>query len=130
VSCGVLLITHPGVGHTLLATATSLLQRLPLKAQAFEVPLDADLDALLPLAKHAMEQITGAEGALLLTDVYGASPANLAARLAHNGKRVRRVAALNLPMLLRVMTSAVFELDALAVIAADGARNGVIIDDA
>jgi len=130
VSCGVLLVTHLGLGRTLLATVTSLLQHLPLKAQAFEVPLDADLDTLLPLAKHAMEQVAGVEGVLLLTDLYGASPANLAARLSHNGIRVRRVAALNLPMLLRVMTSAVFELDALAVIAADGARNGVIIDDA
>ena len=46
---------------------------------------------------------TAATGVLVLTDLYGASPSNLAARLARLGTPVRRVSALNLPMLLRVM---------------------------
>jgi len=115
----------------LLATATVVLQRLPFKVQVFEVPLDADMDQLLPLAVCAMQQVAGPQGVLVLTDVYGASPANLAARLTGRDIPVRRVAALNLPMLLRVMTSsACLELDTLAAIAAAGARNGVIVDDA
>ena len=38
------------VGTALLDVATRLLRQLPLKTEAFEVPFDADLDALLPLA--------------------------------------------------------------------------------
>ncbi len=49
-ACGILLITHPGIGHALLRVATALLQQLPLKIEAFEVPLDVDLDTLLPHA--------------------------------------------------------------------------------
>ena len=49
-ACGILLITHPGVGSALLAVATALLRKLPLKAEAFEVPFDADPDQLLPAA--------------------------------------------------------------------------------
>ena len=52
-TCGILLVTHPGVGASLLDVATRLLRQLPLKAEAFEVPFDADLDALLPLASAA-----------------------------------------------------------------------------
>jgi PTS system mannose-specific IIA component len=46
------------------------------------------------------------------------------------GTPVRRVSALNLPMLLRVMNYADLDLDELPAIATAGARNGVILDDA
>ena len=96
---GVLLITHPGIGPSLLAVAA------------------------------ALRQVDGGEGVLVLTDVYGATPSNLAARVAHLGTPVRRVSALSLPMLLRVMNYAELGLDQLPAVAAAGARNGVLHDD-
>ena len=64
----------------------------------------------------------------------GATPAalrrDLAARLAHLGTPVRRVSGLGLPMLLRVMNYAELGLDELPAVAAAGARNGVVRDDA
>ena len=129
-TCGILLVTHPGVGVSLLDVATRLLRQLPLKAEAFEVPFDADLDALLPLASAALRRVEGEAGVLVLTDLYGASPANLAAKLARLGTPVRRVSALSLPMLLRVMNYPEQGLDQLPATAAAGARNGAIIDDA
>lgn len=127
---GILLLTHEGIGTALLAVATRLLRQLPLKAEAFELPFDADLDAVLPAASAAMRRVDDGDGVLVLTDLYGASPSNLAAKLARLGTPVRRVAALNLPMLLRVMNYADHGLDDLPAIAAAGARNGVILDDA
>ncbi|TXI29818.1 MAG: PTS fructose IIA subunit family protein, partial [Ottowia sp.] len=62
--------------------------------------------------------------------LYGGTPSNSAARLARLGTLVRCVSALNLPMLLRVMNYAELDLDALPAVAAAGARNGAIIDDA
>ncbi len=127
---GILLITHAGVGAPLLAVATQLLRQLPLTAEAFEVPFDSDVDALLPSASAALRRVDGGGGVLVLTDLYGASPSNLAAKLSRIGTPVRRVSALNLPMLLRVMNYADLDLDELPAIAAAGARNGVILDDA
>ena len=129
-ACGILLITHPGVGSSLLAVATALLRNLPLRTEAFEVPFDADLDGLLPQASAALRRVDGGHGVLVLTDLYGASPSNLAARLSRLGTPLRRVSALSLPMLLRVMNYAEFELDELPAVAAAGSRNGVIHDDA
>ncbi|KRG39862.1 PTS fructose IIA subunit family protein [Stenotrophomonas pictorum JCM 9942] len=129
-NCGVLLITHPGVGSALLDVARHLLRQLPLKTEAFEVPFDADLDALLPQASAALRRVESEAGVLVLTDLYGASPSNLAAQLARLGTPVRRVSALSLPMLLRVMNYPEQGLDQLPATAAAGARNGAIIDDA
>ena len=126
---GVLLITHEGIGRALVAVATGLLGTLPLRTAAIEVPFDGDPEALLPGASAALRQVDGGEGVLVLTDVYGATPSNLAARVAHLGTPVRRVSALSLPMLLRVMNYAELGLDQLPAVAAAGARNGVLHDD-
>ncbi|WP_159015468.1 PTS sugar transporter subunit IIA [Cognatiluteimonas profundi] len=127
---GILLVTHPGIGPALIASATRLLRQLPLRTEAFEVAYDADADLLLPEASAALRRVDGGEGVLVLSDLYGATPSNLAARIARIGTPVRRVSALNLPMLLRVMNYADMSLDELPAIAAAGARNGVIVDDA
>ena len=126
---GILLVTHPGIGSALVEVAGRMLRQLPLKTEAFELAFDADLDAALPQASAALRRVDGGDGVLILTDLYGASPSNLAARLARLGTPARRVASLNLPM-LRVMNYAELPLDELPAIAAAGARNGAIIDDA
>lgn len=127
---GILLITHEGIGNALLAVASGLLHPLPLRAEALEVPFDGDPDALLPLASAALRRVDGGDGVLVLTDLYGATPSNLAAKLARLGTPVRRVSGLSLPMLLRVMNYAELRLDELPAVAAAGARNGVQVDDA
>ena len=127
---GILLITHPGVGSALLDTATRLLGRLPLATAAFELAFDAELAAQLPRASAALKKLEAEDGTLLLTDVYGASPSRLAHQLAQIAGPCRRVAGLSLPMLLRVMNYGEQGLDELARTAANGARNGVVVDDA
>jgi PTS system ascorbate-specific IIA component len=127
---GVLLVTHAGIGTAMIAVASALLRNLPLKVEAFEVPYDVDPETLLPRASAALRRVDDGYGVLVLTDLYGATPSNLAARLARLGTPVRRVSALSLPMLLRVLNYAELELDELPAVASAGARNGVIHDDA
>jgi PTS system ascorbate-specific IIA component len=127
---GILLVTHTGIGSALVAVASSLLRNLPLKVEAFEVPFDGDPDTLLPQASAALRKVDSGAGVLVLTDLYGATPSNLAAKLAHLGTPVRRVSALSLPMLLRVLNYPELTLDELPAVATAGARNGVVPDDA
>lgn len=129
-SVGVLLITHPEIGNALIGVARQLMPVLPLPVEALEVSFSGDPESLLPQASAALRRVDGGEGVLVLTDLYGATPSNLAARLSHLGTPVRRVSGLNLPMLLRVMNYAELPLDELPAVAAAGARNGVIRDDA
>ncbi|MDQ3286859.1 MAG: PTS fructose IIA subunit family protein [Pseudomonadota bacterium] len=129
-SVGVLLITHQSIGNALIGVARQLLAVLPLRVEALEVSFSADPETLLPEASAALRRVDGGEGVLVLTDLYGATPSNLAARVARLGTPVRRVSGLNLPMLLRVMNYAELELDQMPAVAAAGARNGVVCDDA
>jgi len=127
---GILLVTHSGIGSALVAVATTLLRTLPLRVEAFEVPFDASPDELLPRASAALRRVDAGAGVLVLTDLYGATPSNLAATLSRIGTPVRRVSALSLPMLLRVLNYPELPLDELPAVAAAGARNGVLHDDA
>ena len=84
---------------------------------------------MLPLASAALRRVDQGHGVLILTDLYGATPSNLAAKLARLGTPVRRVSAVSLPMLMRVMNYAELDLDELPAVAAAGSRNGAITDD-
>jgi len=127
---GVLLVTHEGVGPALLASAERLLSGLPLPAAALEVPFDSAPMQMIADASAAMRKVDRGDGVLVLTDLYGASPSNLAAELSRLGTPVRRVSGASLAMLLRVMNYPELALDELPAVAAAGARNGVVIDEA
>ena len=62
---------------------------------------------------------------LVMTDIYGASPANLALKLLEPG-RIEGVAGLNLPMLLRALTYRQQGMEILVQKALSGGREGVI----
>ncbi len=128
-SPGILLLTHPGIGSALLETARQLLRPLPLKVEAFELAAEADLDTLLPLASGALRRVDDGAGVLVMTDIHGAKPSQLAAQLARLGTPVRRIAGLNLPMLLRVMNYPEQSLEQLQSTASLGGRNAVLLDD-
>lgn len=127
---GVLLVTHEGIGQAHRAVAERLLGKLPLTTGVFELGFDEAPATALPRASAALRKVDSGAGALVLTDLYGASPSRLAKELAQLGSRVRRASGLSLPMLLRVFNHAEYELDELAKIAVSGARNGVVADDA
>ena len=129
--CAVLLMTHPGIGQALLETVNRLLgMRLPLSVEVFELDWDDTPDALLSDALERARALDHGAGVLLLTDLYGASPSNLAAQLLLKLPRAQRVAGVNLSMVLRVLNYPDLALEALASVAADAARTGVIVNDA
>jgi len=129
-SVGVLLLTHEGFGSALLAAAVRIHGAPPTRVAVHEMDGAADLKTALPAASNALRKVDGEEGVLVLTDLCGAAPARMAARLAQLGTPMRRISGLSLPMLLRVFNYAEQPLDDLARTAAAGARNGVMIDDA
>ena len=128
-SVGLLLITHLGLGPDLLRAARQVLPVLALKVDALEVPWDQpDPAALKTTARNLLRSLDDGDGVLLLVDLYGSTPANIA-RALEPGRQIRRVYGLNLPMLLRVLNYPEQNLDSLAQIARDGGRSGVLGDD-
>lgn len=126
-SVGVLLVTHPGIATAMLGAARRVLRTVPVPVDLLEVPWDADLAEYAHRLKQAVRALDQGDGVLVLTDLYGATPANLARQL-EPGRESLRVAGLNLPMLLRVLTYADGSLDELSALAYEGGRGGVIAD--
>ncbi|HET6631946.1 MAG TPA: PTS fructose IIA subunit family protein [Rhodanobacteraceae bacterium] len=126
---GVLLMTHEAIGPALVTAARHVLGRLPLAVDAFEVPADAEPNAMLHEGAEHARKLDGGDGVLVLTDVFGATPCNVARRLDELGVRLRCVPGLNLPMLLRVLNYADRPLEELADVAASGGRSGIFVDN-
>ena len=66
------------------------------------------------------------DGVLVLTDLYGSTPSNIAASLLGTGA-VQVVAGLNLPMLIRVLNYPAEDLPALADKAVSGGNRGILL---
>lgn len=129
-SVGILLLTHEAMGSALVQTAHHILGRIALPIDSFAVPPGSDVDIALRDAAARVRALDRGEGVLVLTDVYGATPSNVADRLGALGLEVRRVSGLNLPMLLRVLNYPEQNLSELVQIASSGGRTGIHIDDA
>ena len=123
---GLLLITHGKLGREILDTVTAILGYCPLDTETISVPNDSDPDAILASASAICSALDQGSGVLVLTDLYGSTPSNIANRLlqTHNASVVSGV---NVPMLLRIMNYPDSQHQELSEIAASGARNGVVI---
>ncbi len=124
-SIGLLLITHNQIGAQLLATATRMLGRCPLQADCLPVGDDDQPAELFAAARRLAERLDHGDGLLVLTDLYGSTPANIAHALADQ-RGVRVLAGINLPMLVRVLNYADLELAAVTEKALSGGRDGVL----
>ena len=69
--------------------------------------------------------VDNGKGVLVLTDIFGASPANLALKLLEPG-RIEGIAGVNLPMLLRALTYRDKGMETLLTRAIAGGRDGVL----
>jgi PTS system mannose-specific IIA component len=101
---GVLIVTHDGIGESLLASAVQILNGEPPLTATLGVSRNDDPDDLILRVKRLLKQLDAGDGVLVLTDIFGATPGNVIARLLEDG-RVEGVSGLSLPMLLRVLTS-------------------------
>jgi PTS system ascorbate-specific IIA component len=123
---GLLLITHGTLGADMLDTVREILCGCPLPAETLAIDSDADTDTLYQAACELCTRLDDGDGVLVLTDLYGSTPSNIANRLvdSHN---VSVISGANIPMLLRILNYPDMNLEALAEKAASGARDGIVV---
>ncbi len=125
-SVAVLIITHHEIGHALVnALKTTYGDGLPLPLETVEVRSDADPDRLIPELKKIIITLDQGDGVLILTDLFGSTPSNIAYELQKE-RNIRIVTGLNLPMLIRVMNYPILNLTELAEKAMKGGQAGII----
>jgi PTS system ascorbate-specific IIA component len=123
---GLLLITHNQIGRDLLSTASGMLGGIPLDHDNLEVSQSEDPDVLREQAKKLREHLDEGDGVLILTDMYGSTPSNIATTLLEH-PRCEVITGLSLPMLIRVLNYPTLGLQELVNKALSGGHDGILL---
>ena len=100
---GILIITHGGLGDALVGSAAHVLGKPLEKVRALAVTVADKPESLLREAGALLREVESEQGVLVLTDICGGTPSNIATSLGVPG-RVEAVCGANLPMLVRALT--------------------------
>ncbi|HXF80508.1 MAG TPA: PTS fructose transporter subunit IIA [Usitatibacter sp.] len=123
---GLLVVSHGAFGESLIHSASHVLGRRPLYLRQLGVTVHDEPDAILPVAEDLIRYVDKGSGVLVMTDIFGATPSNIATRLLRPG-RVEGVAGVSLPMLIRALNyREECDLPALVEKAISGATEGVM----
>lgn len=121
---GVLLVTHQPLGQAMLDICVNTLNACPLATRVLDVPRDCDPELAAEDADALLAELNTGDGVLVLTDLCGSTPSNIACRL-HGRPDIIVVSGLNLPMLMRVLNYPELSLTEMAERAIDGGQQGV-----
>lgn len=122
---GIIVITHGNIGQELIAAAQHTFGCAPLRVEAFSVSSKDASEQLEARLRQRIAALDDGDGVLLLTDIYGATPANVATRTVVSG-RVEMVGGVNLPMLLRALNYRMLPLQDLVNKALSGGLSGIV----
>jgi len=124
----ILIIAHAPLAHALRQCALHVFPDCGPQLAAIDVQPNLPPEETLAMARISMDQLAQApqvQGVLVLTDIFGATPSNVAQKLV-DGVRSRLITGVNLPMLLRSVSYRNEPLEALVSRAVVGGTQGVM----
>ncbi len=121
---GLLIIAHAPLASSLKAVAEHAFPDCAANLAALDVLPNMPIEEIEAQGRQMLERIRTPE-ALIFTDVFGATPCNVAQRLA-DGVQVKVVAGVNVPMLWRSLCYSADSLDSVVARAVAGATQGVM----
>ena len=121
---GLLIIAHAPLASSLKAVAEHAFPDCAANLAALDVLPNMPIEEIEAQGRQMLERIRTPE-ALIFTDVFGATPCNVAQRLA-DGVQVKVVAGVNVPMLWRSLCYSADPLDSVVARAVAGATQGVM----
>jgi PTS system ascorbate-specific IIA component len=122
---GILIVAHDTLGESLAGAVSHVLGHRPPHFVTLQVKATDDPTELLPKARELLASLDTGEGVLIFSDIYGATPSNLAAKLLSKG-RVEAISGVNLPMLVRAFTYRDKGMDTMIKKAISGGCDGVL----
>jgi PTS system mannose-specific IIA component len=96
---GLLVVTHGRVAEELVASARTIVGEVE-GLEAVSIDWNDDVDEATRRIEQARRRVDAGQGVLLLTDMFGGTPTNLALSLLEPGK-LEIVTGVNLPMLIK-----------------------------
>ncbi|MFV0679950.1 PTS sugar transporter subunit IIA [Ottowia sp.] len=122
----ILLIAHTPLASALRAAALHVFPDAGAAITALDVQPGAAIEHTLAEAERALTQRPADEATLILTDVFGATPCNVAQRVT-DGARTLLLVGANLPMVLRAVTYRQEPLPSMAQKALSGGMQGIML---
>jgi PTS system ascorbate-specific IIA component len=122
---GILIVSHGAFGESLIHSASHVLGKRPLYLRQIGITVHDEPDAMVKVGEDLIRVVDRGDGVLVMSDIYGATPSNIAARLLRPG-RVEGVSGVNLPMLIKALTYREEPLPAVLEKCMAGACEGVI----
>lgn len=126
---GVLVVAHNALGESLMDCVKHILGSVPDNVKVLSVYANDDPQQKLAEGRALIKQLDRGNGVLILSDIFGATPSNVARQLCH-AEHIIGVAGVNLPMLLRVVCYPNKSMPELAQIALDGGRECIVLINA
>jgi PTS system ascorbate-specific IIA component len=129
---GIVIVAHTPVASAMLGFAEHAFGVVPERVRAVDIPPYEDTKASFDRVLKAAYGVNTGQGVLILTDVMGATPANVASKLEALGPLsgldapVIVLAGLNLPMLMRCISHRGEGIEDLAHKALQGGQNGIL----
>ena len=121
---GILIITHSDIGKQMLLTATSVYGNNPFRVELLSVDNFDQPNDVTQLGQKYVNFLDKGNGVLVLTDIIGTTPSNIAKSIKH--QKIRVVAGLNLSMILNVFNYPKYSLENLAEKAIEGGIDGIM----
>lgn len=123
---GLILVTHGRLAEEFIHAMEHVVGRQEAIAAVCIGPND-DMEVRRSEIRKAIRTVNTGEGAIILTDLFGGTPSNLAISLLKAGE-VEVLAGINLPMLIRLATARKsMNIIAAVTAARDAGRNYITI---
>jgi PTS system ascorbate-specific IIA component len=122
---GIMIVAHGSLGESLIDCVTHVMGSKPPLLQQFGIETSDDPVRIFPAMQQMVNDLDEGDGVLILSDIYGATPCNIVAKLL-KPSHVEGIAGVNLPMLVRALTYRNGNISKLAEKALSGGQEGVI----
>jgi len=123
---GMVLVTHGKLAEEFVSAMTHVVGRQENVATVCIGPND-DMEARRAEIGAAVRTVDSGAGAIILTDLFGGTPSNLAISLMKKGK-IEVIAGINLPMLIRLAKArGCMDLEKAVTAARDAGRNYITV---
>jgi PTS system ascorbate-specific IIA component len=126
---GIVIVAHTPLASALSEFAAHVFGEIPDRVIAIDVPAHEDTKQTQKRVEEAVQIAQGTVGTLILTDIMGATPANVASKVANLPVftlPINVLTGVNLPMLLRAITHRSESIEELTEKALLGGQQGVL----